>query len=189
MERYRITNDEIPLLVIDRYNKWVDKAASYLPLSQIESIVNALYHFSVLTKNSKYLPMKTQILENLGLSLKLFKSLSTFHNNELTWKDKKSYFTVLLDIIRKYGRANEIKIVLEFLNADVTQIAIGVRTNGLTDYQADLIIDFFAVIRGFGFEPDSKNLQNEVYQYVCGAKPLLISQEKAREVYKVLNFY
>ena len=189
MERYRITNDEIPLLVIDRYNKWVDKAASYLPLSQIQSIVNALYHFSVLTKNSKYLPMKTQILENLGLSLKIFKSLNSFHSDELSWNEKKAYLTVLLDIIRKYGRANEIKIVLEYLNSDVTQLAFSIRNNGLDDNLADLIIDYFALIRSFGFEPDSKSLQNEVYQYVSGAKPLTIAKEKAREVYNVLNFY
>ena len=133
--------------------------------------------------------MKTQILENLGLSLKIFKSLNSFHSDELSWNEKKAYLTVLLDIIRKYGRANEIKIVLEYLNSDVTQLAFSIRNNGLDDNLADLIIDYFALIRSFGFEPDSKSLQNEVYQYVSGAKPLTIAKEKAREVYNVLNFY
>lgn len=188
MERYRITNDEIPLLVVDKYNKWVDKATSYLPLSEIESIVNALYHFSVLTKNSKYLPMKTQILENLGLALKMLKALNSIPQDQIKWRQKKAYFVVLLDIIAKYGRVNEIKLVSQFLNSDITKLAMVVRTRGLDEETAENIISFFQVIRNFGFEPDSKNLQNEIYEYFIGRKELKISQDRARELYRTLNF-
>ncbi|MDD7272235.1 MAG: hypothetical protein PUH25_10210, partial [Spirochaetales bacterium] len=150
--------------------------------------VNALYHFSVLTKNSKYLPMKTQILENLGLALKMLKALNSIPQDQIKWRQKKAYFVVLLDIIAKYGRVNEIKLVSQFLNSDITKLAMVVRTKGLDEELAENIVSFFQVIRNFGFEPDSKNLQNEIYEYFIGRKESKISQDRARELYRTLNF-
>ncbi|MDY3851212.1 MAG: hypothetical protein SOZ46_10385, partial [Bullifex sp.] len=151
-------------------------------------VVNSLYNFSILTKSSKYLPMKTMILENLGLAMKIFKALSTIHPDSITWEEKKMYFTVLLDFIRKYGRVNETNAVLELLNRDVTKIAYDLRNNGLDDTLADLITEFFDVVRSFGFEPESKTLQNEVYEYYSGRKQSAVSEEKKKKIYDTLNF-
>ena len=98
------------------------------------------------------------------------------------------YFTVLLDFIRKYGRVNETNAVLEILNRDVTKIAYDLRNNGLDDTLADLITEFFDVVRSFGFEPESKTLQNEVYEYYSGRKQSAVSEEKKKKIYDTLNF-
>ena len=187
-QRYKITTEDIPLLVLSLCDNWVDRATSSLQLSDIKVVVNSLYNFSVLTKSSKYLPMKTMILENLGLAMKIFKALSTIHPDSITWEEKKMYFTVLLDFIRKYGRVNETNAVLELLNRDVTKIAYDLRNNGLDDTLADLITEFFDVVRSFGFEPESKTLQNEVYEYYSGRKQSAVSEEKKKKIYDTLNF-
>ncbi|MDY4798682.1 MAG: DUF3536 domain-containing protein [Bullifex sp.] len=187
-QRYKITTEDIPLLVLSLCDNWVDRATSSLQLSDIKVVVNSLYNFSILTKSSKYLPMKTMILENLGLAMKIFKALSTIHPDSITWEEKKMYFTVLLDFIRKYGRVNETNAVLELLNRDVTKIAYDLRNNGLDDTLADLITEFFDVVRSFGFEPESKTLQNEVYEYYSGRKQSAVSEEKKKKIYDTLNF-
>ena len=187
-QRYKITTEDIPLLVLSLCDNWVDRATSSLQLSDIKVMVNSLYNFSVLTKSSKYLPMKTMILENLGLAMKIFKALSTIHPDSITWEEKKMYFTVLLDFIRKYGRVNETNAVLEILNRDITKIAYDLRNNGLDDTLADLITEFFNVVRSFGFEPESKTLQNEVYEYYSGRKQSAVSEEKKKKIYDTLNF-
>ena len=185
---YKITTEDIPLLVLSLCDNWVDRATSSLQLSDIKVVVNSLYNFSILTKSSKYLPMKTMILENLGLAMKIFKALSTIHPDSITWEEKKMYFTVLLDFIRKYGRVNETNAVLEILNRDITKIAYDLRNNGLDDTLADLITEFFNVVRSFGFEPESKTLQNEVYEYYSGRKQSAVSEEKKKKIYDTLNF-
>ena len=186
--RYKITTDDIPLLVLSKCDDWIDRAASAIPLSAIQPMVTSLYNYSILTKNSKYLPMKTMILENLGLALKLFKSISTVKEDRLPWKERKNYFIVLLDFIRKYGRVHETNAVLMILNQATTVIAYKLRSEGLNDSSADLILEFFETVRCFGFEPESRNLQNEIYDYYSGRKHSDIDVEKLKRIYSALNF-
>ncbi|MGN0907325.1 MAG: DUF3536 domain-containing protein [Bullifex sp.] len=186
--RFKITTDDIPLLVLSKCDDWIDRATSALPLADIRTMISSLYNYSIITKNSKYLPMKTMILENLGIAMKMFKSLGTLTEDVLPWEDRKQYFNILLDFIRKYGRVHETNAVLAILNQNTTRIAYMVRKEGLDDSMADIILDFFQTVRSFGFEPESKNLQNEIYEYYSGRKHSGIDADKQKRVYDTLNF-
>lgn len=186
--RYRITNDDLPLRMMDEAYVWIDKAISDLPLSEIRDMTNCLKHYSMLSRNNQYLPMKTQMIENLGLSLKILKGLFNCFFDELDDREFYENMSILLNFINKCGRNAEKDSIKEAFSTALEKLAGKIRDKGLGEINADQILNIMTQSREQGFEPELREIQNVVYEYYSGHRQCDVPQEKLRKVYDILNF-
>lgn len=186
--RYRITNDDIPLRMLDEAYVWIDRAISDLPLSEIRDMTDCLKHYSMLSRNNQYLPMKTQMIENLGLSLKILKSLFNCFFDELDDSQMYENMNVLLNFISKCGRNAEKDTIKAIFSDALMKLAGKIQRNGLTETAADQIINIMSQSRAQGFEPELREIQNVIYLYYTGQAKTNVDIAVQRRVYDILNF-
>ena len=187
IERFRITNNEIPDRILDETLQWIDRAMSEIKFNDL--IANALHmkYFSMLVKSSKYTPMKTLILENLGLTLKLIKSLS-LHHIHADSHEKLTTLGNMIDFVKKYGRDTDLDAVNTIFSDYLEILAKEIKKHKLDQKRADAVITTLNLSRTHGFEPETKGLQNVVYDYYSNKTHANIDEESARKLYSVLNF-
>ena len=129
--------------------------------------------------------METQMIENLGMTIKIIKSI--FTESDYTPNEKKEVLGNMIEFVRKCGRESEIAAVNTILSTHSSSIARKIMKSGLDGKLADDIIGLLALARTYSFEPETKELQNAVYPYYLGrqadADPALV-----REVLSALNF-
>ena len=186
--RYRITNDDIPLRMLDDSYEWIDRAISDLPLSEIRDMTNCLKHYSMLSKNNQYLPMKTQMIENLGLSLKIIKGLFNSFLDELDDSELYENMNALLNFINKCGRNYEKDAIKSVFSAALIKLSSKIQAKGLSEAYANQILNILTQSRNQGFEPELRDIQNVIYSYYTGEKKCEVDDMKLRKVYDILNF-
>ncbi len=186
--RYRLTNEDIPQRMMEEAYLWIDRAISDLPLSEIRDMTNCLKHYAMLSKSSQYLPMKTQMMENLGLTMKILKGLFNRFMDELDNDELYENMTVLLDFINKCGRASEKEAVSSIFSSATASLAAKIQAKGLSEAYATQVINIVSLCRKQGFEPELRELQNVIYLYYSGARDAGLDAALSRRVYDVLNF-
>ena len=144
-------------------------------------------HFSMLVKNSRYIPMETLVMENLGLTIKIIKSLFTVYV-DVTPAVRKEILGNMIDFVRKCGRDSDIASINTILSEHSKYLASLVKAEGMTQKNADSIIELLTLARSHGFEPDTKDLQNMIYPYYCGTKKAECSKDLLRNASLTLNF-
>lgn len=185
--RFRITNNDIPERMIDETLVWIDSALSKIKYNDLLKSSTHMQHFSMLVKNTKYTPMGTLILENLGLTLKLIKSLF-LNYSELDTIERLSTLGNMIDFVRKYGRKSDLESVNKILSDYLNLLATNILKNGLDENVAEEIITTLKLSRAHNFEPETKRLQDVVYDFYSGKKQSSASDEKQREIFLALNF-
>lgn len=186
--RYRITTDDIPLRMLDDSYLWIDRAISDLPISEIRDMTNCLKHYSMLSRNSQYLPMKTQMIENLGLSMKILKGLFNCFLDELDDKEMYENMNAILNFINKCGRNAEKDAIKGIFSSALMLLSRKIDEKGLGETTADQVINIMTQSRSQDFEPELRDIQNSIYQYYIGERSSDIAPEKLRRVYDILNF-
>lgn len=185
INRLRITNADIPERMLNTAYSWIDRSMNSITYSQIDKMAMNMRHYSMLVKNSRFLPMETQMIENLGMTIKIIKSI--FTESDYTPNEKKEVLGNMIEFVRKCGRESEIAAVNTILSTHSSSIARKIMKSGLDGKLADDIIGLLALARTYSFEPETKELQNAVYPYYLGrqadADPALV-----REVLSALNF-
>ena len=187
IERFRITNSDIPERMIDETLIWIDKALSHIKYNELLKSSMHMQHFSMIAKNSKYTPMGTLILENLGLALKLIKSLFLNYSN-LDPVERFSTLGNMIDFVRKYGRKSDLESINKTLSEYFENIAHEIKAKGLNDLMAEEIMTTLKLSRAHSFEPETKRLQEEIYPYYSGEKQASTEEQKLRDIYLPLNF-
>ena len=186
--RYRITTDDIPLRMLEDSYLWIDRAISDLPISEIRDMTNCLKHYSMLSRNSQYLPMKTQMIENLGLSMKILKGLFNCFLDELDDKEMYENMNAILNFINKCGRNAEKDAIKGIFSSALMLLSRKIDEKGLGETTADQVINIMTQSRSQDFEPELRDIQNSIYQYYIGERSSDIAPEKLRRVYDILNF-
>lgn len=186
--RYRITNDDIPQRMLDEAYGWIDRAISDLPLSEIKDMTNCLKHYSMLSRNNQYLPMKTQMIENLGLSLKILKGLFNVFFDELDDKQLYENMTILLDFINKCGRSAEKETIRSIFSTALQRLALKIHDKGLSATMAEQIINIMEQSRAQQIEPELREIQNEIYEFYIGRRRCDVPSDRLRRVFDTLNF-
>ena len=186
--RYRITNDDIPARMLEESYIWIDRAISDLPLSEIKDMTTCLKHYSMLSRNNQLMPMKTQMIENLGLSIKILKGLFNCFFDELDDNELYENMNVLLNFISKCGRNAEKDTIRAIFSDALRKLSGKIDLNGLNGKAADQIVNIMSQSRQQGFEPELREIQNIIYRYYTGKRSCDVSPEKLRKVYDILNF-
>ncbi len=183
----RITNHDIPdRMLLDIYS-WIDRSMNRMTFTELSALAKDMRHFSMLVKNSKYMPLETMVMENLGLTLKIIKSLFTVYV-DVSPKERREILGNMIDFIRKCGRDTDISSINGILSDHAAYLAKEVEVKGLTKENADSIIELLSLARAHGFEPETSVLQNVVYPYYEGVKTSMADDKIAREAYSALNF-
>ncbi len=184
----RITNKDIPPRLIRKCFKWIDSAMNQITYNEIEDMSNSMFHYSLLVKNSKYMTIETDDVENLGVAIKIIKSFLAVSIKSVAERENKAKIDTLIDFINKNGRDAEISTIKELMSSYSNKIGRKINKEGLTDDNATLILEILGLARRHGFEPTTTKLQNEIYPFYAGTKNYRISDEKARKVFDSLNF-
>ena len=187
VNRLRITNQDIPDRMLDEIYTWLDRSMTRVTFSELSELANDMRFFSMLVKNSRYVPLETMVLENLGLTLKIIKALFSSHSDMDIFR-RREILGNMIDFIRKCGRDSDIASINSILSAHSERLAAAVNEKGLDDTISDAIIDLLDLARAHGFEPVTKNLQNAVYPYYSGQKKAECGNEKLRNTTLALNF-
>lgn len=187
INRLRLTNQDIPDRMLDTVYTWIDNSMNQMTFTELAELARDMRHFSMLVKNSRYIPMETLVMENLGLTIKIIKSLFTVYV-DVSPAERKEILGNMIDFVRKCGRDSDIASINTILSAHSKYLASLVRSEGLSQKNADSIIELLTLARSHGFEPDTKDLQNMIYPYYCGSKKAECSDEILRNTSLTLNF-
>lgn len=187
LNRYRIKNTDIPERIVDETLKWIDHSMTKIRFNEVVTLSEHMRHFSTLVKNSKYTNMDTQLLENMGLTLKLIKSLFIGHP-DLGSAERIETIGNMFEFIKKYGRDSEIKAVRKILSDYSNLLAESLKDSGLDKGICKEITDFLSLSRAHGFEPVTKTLQDYAYPYYAGNKESNTDPAERRELFLALNF-
>lgn len=187
VSRYRIMNSDIPERIVDETLKWIDYAMTKIKFNELITLSTHMMHYATLVKNSKFVNMDTQLLENLGLALKLVKSLFIgYPDNSAV--ERRDTLGNMLDFIKKHGRENEQKAIKKILSDYALLLAERIKENGLEEALAKETISFLALSRVHGYEPETKTLQDVVYPYYATKEKTSVSAELKRSLFDSLNF-
>ena len=183
----RVTNQDIPdRMLVDIY-AWIDRSMNRMTFTELSSLARDMRHFSMLVKNSRYVPLDTMVMENLGLTLKIIKSLFTVYV-EVSPQERKEILGNMIDFVRKCGRDTDIQSINGILAAHASYLSSEVRKEGLGRENAESIIELLSLSRSHGFEPDLGELQNAVYPYYCGEAEENADKDILSRCYESLNF-
>lgn len=163
--KYSVTNTDIPLRMLDSIYLWIDRSLSKVTDNDLAAIAKDINNYSMLMKNSRYLPMETLYIENIGTCLRAIKSLFVTPNT-LPWSQKRESIGQLIEFIQKKGRPAEIESVNRIFSAECNRIAERIREKGLNYETGTYLIDLLEVARSQGIQPDITQTQNAVYPYL-----------------------
>lgn len=185
---YRITNNEIPPRILDESYVWIDHAISGISFDELMKLSSHMSFYSMLIKDADNLPMQTQLLENLGFTLKLIKSAFVRGHERRYLPNRRVIIGNMIDFVKKFGRTSDIDSVRQILTDNTESLCHLVKNNGLTDEVSNYILDILSLARRHGFEPDAKNLQNSIYPYYAEEKYSNTKSELRERVFAELNF-
>ena len=186
-KRYRVTNSNIPERMLDETLIWIDNAMTRIKFNELETLSLHMKHFSLLAKKAQYTPMDTLVLENLGLILKLIKSLFLAHF-DLNRIERLEILGNMFDFVRKFGRDGDIKAVNNILSEYLLILSRIITKNGLDESLAIDAITAMRISRAHGFEPETKWLQNAIYCYYTKEKQCIVEKTLLCDMFSVLNF-
>ena len=132
--------------------------------------------------------MKTQMIENLGLSLKIIKSLFNCFLDEIDDSELYENMNALLNFINKCGRNYEKDAIRSVFSAALIKLSSKIQAKGLSEAYANQILNILTQSRNQGFEPELRDIQNVIYSYYTGEMKCEVDDMKLRKVYDILNF-
>ena len=166
---------------------WIDTAMNGTAYSELSLLAADIKHFSMLVKNTRFMPIDTLVLENLGLTLKLIKSYFASHS-DASAAEKHETIGSMLGFVRKCGRDTDIKALNAMLSDYAMTLAAQVAEEGLTERVAENIIELMDESNSNALTPEIGDLQNIIYPYYKGDKKPEASKDSALRTYSVLNF-
>jgi hypothetical protein len=169
--RYSVNNSNIPPRMLDQAYTWIEHSLSIVGDDELMQIARDIDHYSMLSKNSKYLPMATLFIENIGTCLRALRSLFITPNT-LPWDKKEESIHQLIGFIKKQGRRSEIETINGIFTEEINRLALQVQENGLDKSNVTYLIGFLALTKNEQLDIDMKNLQNSCYPFVTGKNPL-----------------
>ena len=187
IQRIRITNQDIPGRMLAEVFTWIDTAMNGTAYSELSLLAADIKHFSMLVKNTRFMPIDTLVLENLGLTLKLIKSYFASHS-DASAAEKHETIGSMLGFVRKCGRDTDIKALNAMLSDYAMTLAAQVAEEGLTERVAENIIELMDESNSNALTPEIGDLQNIIYPYYKGDKKPEASKDSALRTYSVLNF-
>lgn len=188
LNSYRTDRSFVPSRMLEEQCALLEKTLFPMTIEEIKEISSALRVYTMLSQAFSDRPARTQIQENLGVSMKVLRSIFVFYRNDFDWPEKEDTITFILNFVKINGGTEMHRNILKLFSSHAEALAEETRTKGLTDNIADRILFLERISRQNGYESDITLLQNEVYPYYSKQKKLLISSEKAKQIYEQLNF-
>lgn len=188
IQKISVNNANIPPRMLDEAYSWIEHSLSIVGDMELIQIARNIAHYSMLSKNSKYLPMATLFIENIGTCLRALRS-HFYTPNTLKWNTKKESIKQLIEFIKKRGRMSEIEAIEQIFSEESRRIAQKIKKDGLSQTTLVYTINFISLTLDEKIEMDQKSLQDSVYPYVIKKIELDDSlQDEFTKLKKLLNF-
>lgn len=185
---YRITNSEIPARILDDTYLWIDRSISAIDYEEIKCLAHNMNYYAMLATTTENLPMKSQLLENLGFTIKLIKTSLVREKERHLLPNREVIIGNMIEFVKKFGRDNDILVIKNILSASTESLSELVSVSELDNDNAEYILNILSLSRSHGFEPETKRLQNAIYPYYTGEKKAKADKELSKRVYSELNF-
>ena len=187
-DRIRITNNDIPEAMLLELYAWIDKSMERMTFTELTELAKDMRHYSMLVKHSKYVQLDSRTLENLGMTMKIIKSLFTVYV-DVTPDLRMRILGNMFDLVQKCGREAEKKSLDEILSQHAAYLAKRIARKGLNPKECASILDLMNLSTSHGFTPETGELQNAVYPYYKGTKKAeTISPSLLKSTCAALNF-
>ncbi len=185
--KYQIKSSDIPSRIVDDSLKWIDRKINSSHLDLIIPLSKSMNEFASLVKKDKSGAMNSAVVENLGLSIWLLKSI--FSDSTTMEKDqRKASIGSIIEFIKKYGRESDITLMQNIICAYLKELAGKIMKNGVKNEDLEEILFTLSLSRSHGLEPESKSLQDVMYMYYLEKTSKDISPDLLRETLRALNF-
>ncbi|MBR1919874.1 MAG: DUF3536 domain-containing protein [Spirochaetales bacterium] len=187
-EIYRLALRDLPARLIHEVRSWISFSITTDSLSAAKNTARLLRNYSYFTQSKRSRELSVFELEKLGLAVNTVENLALVYYNEFVWDEKEEIYDTVLSFIEKYGRENEKNEMKRIFSVVMTNLAKDIRKNGLTAEYADRLLNILSLVRRHGFEPETNDLQNEVYDVKCGFRSCDLEEDMQRRIYQDLNF-
>lgn len=188
INRLRITNSDIPLLLIYMCYRWIDDSMNQITYNEIEGMSASVFHYSLLVKSNKYMPIETETVENLGVALKIIKSMLVSSIKTPLDESDCIKLDTLIEFIKKTGRKDESDMIQRIFSRYLQKMGKRVAKEGLDEEKASAILALLDLARRHGYEPETTELQNSVYPYYIGIMDADLDRNELRKISSALNF-
>ena len=188
LSHFRSTRENLPDRMLDDANRWIEHALFMLTPSQVKSTAASLRIYAMLAKSFRSRPMKTQMLENLGIAVKLMRTIFIQMGGAIDWPEKDDCIHYLVWFILNQGSHEEYKALQAIINEHADTLAKEIREQGLNDSIADKIKEVVKICAEGGLHPDLTELQNAVYPYYTGKSICELEEDEATSLFTSLNF-
>lgn len=185
---YRITNSELSARILDDTYLWIDRSISSIDYEEIKGLAHNMNYYAMLATTTENLPMKSQLLENLGFTIKLIKTALIREKERKLLPNREVIIGNMIEFVKKFGRDNDILVIKNILSESTESLSRLVAESGLDNDNAEYILNILSLSRSHGFEPETKRLQNAIYPYYKEIKISKAEKELAKRVYSELNF-
>ncbi len=187
-EIYRVALKDLPARLIHETRSWISYSITNDSLSSAKNTARLLRNYAYFTSTKKKKELSVFALEKLGLAVNTIENLALIYYNEFVWDEKEEIYDTVLSFIEKYGRDNEKNEMKRIFSVVMTNLAKDIRKNGFTADYANRLLNILALVRRHGFEPETQDIQNEIYEFKSGARSSDIPEELKFRVYQDLNF-
>lgn len=185
MRKLHIENRDIPQRLAEQCFAWIDNMMNTSYYSQIETMSQSMYHYSLLFREG--LEKSPQTIENLGLAIKIVKSMLNPERDDILDERTCARINLVLAFVFRSGREYERDCIKRLFNIFIDSIAKKIEVNLREDY-ALKILSCLRLSRSHSFEPELFNIQNVLYPYYTGEKKAGIDSHLLDRLLKYLNF-
>lgn len=183
-----LTLQDIPARLLEAVYSWIAHSLATVTNNDVPSIAHDIANYSLVVKNTKYQPLETLWVENIGTAIHTIRSMFTLPI-EGPWPERRESISQLLGFIMTRGRQTEVSMVTSIFSAEISRVSFGIISGSLDQNAADYVLDLMQICRAHRLDPDLTDIQNAVYPYVSGEKTSsLLGQETLAKLRSELNF-
>ncbi len=188
MSHIHTSHADVTLSMLSHGKKWLENAMFDLSYEDVKKTANTIRKYAMLAKAFRGKTFNTQTLENIGLAIKVIRSICTLYPEAFEWKEKEDTIGYMVNFIKAYAPSEVVKSVDEIFTSHARFLAEKIKEEGIDNSLANRIAKYLAIVFANGFSPDIKELQNEVYPYYTAEKKCTADEKALRTLYDATNF-
>ncbi|MCR5732846.1 MAG: DUF3536 domain-containing protein [Sphaerochaetaceae bacterium] len=187
-DMYEVSLKDLPQKLIHQARAWISFSLINETFASAKNTAEQLRNYAYFSVSNKDRDISVFILEKLGLAVNTIENLAIHHYNSFVWDEQEEIYDTVLSFIEKFGRENEKNEVKRIFSISLDRCGKEIRKTNFTDEDAHRILNILSLARRHGFEPETENVQNAVFEFMIGERVSTISKELAFKVYQQLNF-
>lgn len=186
-----LSSTHIPPRMLDQVFRWIERSLSQIADEEINRLAQTIRHYSYLAKRGSSAPPETLYVENMGTCLRALRSLFTSPVT-LTWEEKKTSISYLLDFVQQRGGRKEKAIVSSIFNDEIEDISQSINDKGFSYERGSYLLEVLEVARTYKVDISITLAQEAMYptisQFRADSHITPLTKDVLTKLQSVLNF-